>query len=79
MSEQDYDVRAPGWGAGEEPDLVTKGKRGKTALWFKPKSAKPPEKYDVCVPHRNRKNWVVYILFLGPVICVVLALLTNLL
>lgn len=55
---------APGWCSDQRPDAVVKGEDGPIALWFRAREADAPEKYDVAVPQRGRRRWVVYMLFL---------------
>ena len=54
-----------------QPDHVIKKESGHTNLYFRPKGARPPDQYDVCVPHKTRKNWVVYIAYIAALLCII--------
>jgi hypothetical protein len=67
----------PGSGCKETPDVVVKGEEHHTAIWFKPRGARPPKDYDVSVPHRNREGWVVYFKYLIPVLALLAAVVVR--
>jgi hypothetical protein len=71
------DYNAPGCNSDQRPDIVVRGDSGPRALWFRPRDAQAPRDYDISVPHRTRKGWVVYIAFLGILLCVVMCIVPR--
>ena len=65
----------PDWNQNQTPNTVRNTSQGREAIWFKPKAAPKPEKFDYSVPHQSRAGWRVYFLLLCalavPVCCVV--------
>jgi len=47
-----------------QPDYVSTRGSKRTELYFRPGGATPPDDWDVCVPHRSRSGWVVYIKYI---------------
>ena len=67
MQQRKYDPK-PGSNQREAPHTTRQTPEGKECVWFKPKSAPPPEKYDYSVSHTGRANWRVYFLLVCSVL-----------
>ena len=71
----------PGWGQDQAPNAVRDTPQGKEVIWFRPKSAPKPERYDYSVPDRAQPGWRVYFLvlcFLAVPLCCIARLVATL-